>query len=960
MKVYAHWDGDPHFTLIAVVADRAVATTAGDKSGVRTAGELLERFASAFNAKHPSHAPLSPSLLSLHKARGQLLPPTAVLSKAAHDLDDLFVRQKVATLKPLPPAQQQQQQQQVGAEKGGKEVAVGALSHGVSAMTVGPPTARSPPAAAATPSPAPASRPSSTVRSAPAAAIPRTPAAPLSESPLTLPLVRHAAQQMLHAQRQGQYRHAILLANQLLAVAPNLKLCYRALAAMHMAISRHDRALPVLQAAVEAHPSDALLVLRLAQATLHLAQPSDALSLADRALSLASQQGWPQHSTRRRGVAGQGGGARGMVGVLGSRQSASRMMQRARVSGQQAAEMFGLPEEEEDDDEGEGGEGGRGKRGAGGAWDVESPYVGDPHGDLSLDDIKVVCGRALLQVGAVDVASAVVAGVLQGDEHHEDALVLYGDVLLRQTAGKQTPHGQPAESPNGCGAQSEENEGGGGSVEEEAMKAYLRVLLARPHHATARAKMAHVLQHHPSARRLLLSQLQSGAGPPADTARALVFFASACKDHSALDAALALMQRAVALTPGCCSHVLALLHLHEVMLHGCAALHLALSFCHAHPDFRLGPITLAALLPFFQGLPLHAGSCEDVSPCPHERGVQLEYLRWWDGGGSQDGGGGEAGANGRGADACAGMGTDAGAGGGGKGEGVGAGEGTEEYRSEELDVLAMLMTAVKALFLGGAVRRAKALGALVERARVASKVPLHETLIRNEAAYFGCAFQLLTHYPITHSLSHNSPPPLFLAGDSHCLAAAWRVVHLRGQPRLLCPLLITGLKAWHLRPESTFFPKASFHRAMQCVPPGSEVVVLFGEIDCREGILVSVDRNKYNDVEEGVEVTVDIYLAALLSLIAARGFEIFVHPVPSIIPDTRPLARIYNATLRRRCLAAAASPAAGGRLHMLDFFPALLTHDQESLRPEFEFDGTHMNPRYVPLLDKELSRIPAP
>ncbi|CAI7895216.1 unnamed protein product [Closterium sp. NIES-54] len=82
------------------------------------------------------------------------------------------------------------------------------------------------------------------------------------------------------------------------------------------------------------------------------------------------------------------------------------------------------------------------------------------------------------------------------------------------------------------------------------------------------------------------------------------------------------------------------------------------------------------------------------------------------------------------------------------------------------------------------------------------------------------------------------------------------------------------------------------------------------------------------DVEEGVEVTVNIYISVLLSLITARGFEIFVHPVPSVIPETRPLAHIYNATLRRRCLAAAATPAAGGRLHMLDFFNALLTDDQ--------------------------------
>ncbi|CAI5961060.1 unnamed protein product [Closterium sp. NIES-64] len=1073
MKVYAHWDGDPQFTLIAVVADRAAATSAGGTSAVRTAGELIARFASAFNAKvcpcpcpcpssfishchlmlsphrpsllpcstplvlrptsvpmplqpyllahscrpcgmltpslsllpsvspraphtppyypthpdpphphqHPSHAPLSPSLLSLHKSRGQEVGGSTALSKAVQDLDDLFVRHKPPPHKPSPPQQQQQ-----GAANSGKSP-VQPPDHGAAtAPTAGPPT-RSPPSASQTTAPPPAPAPSipsafakhlsssspvTSVPSSPAATTQRTTAASHAQSPLALPLVRHAAQQLLQAQRKGQYKHAMLLANELLAVVPNLKLAYRALAAMHMAISRHDRALPVLQAAVAAHPSDPLLHLRLAQATLHLQQPTEALPLADRALSLATKQGWPQHSKRR--GAGKGGRGGGMVGVLGSKQSAARMMRRARVSGQQAAEMFGLPEDEEEDDEeeGDGGKAGKGEGmktgGAGGAWDVDSPYAGDPHGDVSLDDIKVECGRALLQAGAVDVAAAVVAGVLQGDEHHEGALLLYGDVLLQQKkaqAGTHTPQGNPAERPEGSGAKKEvggEGEGGRMQEEEEAMKAYLRVLLAHPQHSTARAKIAHVLQHHASARRLLLSQLRAGAGAPADTARALVFFASACKDHSALDAACEFMQVAVALAPGSSSHVLALLHLHEVMLNGCAALHLARSFCEARPGFRLGPITLGSVLPFFEGLPLHPGSCEDVSPCPHERGVQLEFLRRWDGGGAQEGGcdelgAGSAGVASRGAES---NGADSkGDGGGEGGEVAGVGMGKEEYNSEQLDVLALLMTTVKALFLGGAVQRAKAVGALVERARLASVTPLHQTLIRNEAAYFGCAFQLLTQYPIPHSLSDSAPKPLFLAGDSHCMAAAWRVVQLRGRPRLLCPVLITGLKAWHLRPESTFFPKASFHRAMQRVPQGSEVVVLFGEIDCREGILISVDRTKYKDVEEGVEVTVDIYIAVLLSLIAARAFEIFVHPVPSVIPETRPLARIYNATLRCRCLAAAASPAAGGRLHMLDFFNGLLTDDQESLRREFEFDGTHMSPLYVPLLDKELSRIDA-
>ncbi|CAI7870628.1 unnamed protein product [Closterium sp. NIES-53] len=1057
MKVYAHWDGDPQFTLIAVVADRAAATSAGGTSGVRTAAELIARFASAFNAKNPSHAPLSPALLSLHKSRGQEVAGSTALSKAVQDLDDLFIRHKPPPHKPSPTQQQQQ-----GAENGEKSPVQPPCHGAATAPSVGPPTRSPPPSQTTAPAPAPpaASIPSASakhlsssspapsvpavtsVSSSPAATTQRTTAASHAQSPLSMPLVRHAAQQLLQAQRKGQYRHAMLLANELLAVAPNLKLAYRALAAMHMAISRHDRALPVLQAAIAAHPSDPLLHLRLAQATLHVQQPTDALPLADRALSLATKQGWLQHSKRR--GAGKGGRGGGMVGVLGSKQSAARMMRRARVSGQQAAEMFGLPEdeeeEEEEDEEGDGGKGGKGAGrkggGAGGAWDVDSPYAGDPHGDVSLDDIKVECGRALLQAGAVDVAAAVVAGVLQGDEHHEAALLLYGDVLLQQRkaqAGAHTPQENPAERPSGSGAEREVGggEGEGGSVheEEEAMKAYLRVLLAHPQHSTARAKIAHVLQHHASARRLLLSQLQAGAGAPADTARALVFFASACKDHSALEAACEFMQVAVALAPGSSSHVLALLHLHEVMLNGCAALHLARSFCEARPGFRLGPITLGSVLPFFEGLPIHPGSCEDVSPCPHERGVQLEFLRRWDCGGAQEGvgdelGAGSAGVASRGAESN-GADSKGGSGGGGEGgEVAGVGMGKEEYNSEQLDVLALLMTTGKALFLGGAVRRAKAVGALVERVRLASATPLHQTLIRNEAAYFGLLFRppslpslsamcsapsvpssfppcfppsprlflacLLAAFlhriacivPLLHSipppashslpraLSHKHtffpslrppfPPHCPSPGDSHCMAAAWRVVQLRGRPRLLCPLLITGLKAWHLRPQSTFFPKASFHRAMQRVPQGSEVVVLFGEIDCREGILISVDRTKYKDVEEGVEVTVNIYISVLLSLITARGFEIFVHPVPSVIPETRPLAHIYNATLRRRCLAAAATPAAGGRLHMLDFFNALLTDDQESLRREFEFDGTHMSPLYVPLLDKEFSRIAAP
>ena len=49
--------------------------------------------------------------------------------------------------------------------------------------------------------------------------------------------------------------------------------------------------------------------------------------------------------------------------------------------------------------------------------------------------------------------------------------------------------------------------------------------------------------------------------------------------------------------------------------------------------------------------------------------------------------------------------------------------------------------------------------------------------------------------------------PLYIAGDSHALAPSWRVVQWRGESRLPVPRLVTGLKVWHLREASDFFPK---------------------------------------------------------------------------------------------------------------------------------------------------------
>ena len=100
-------------------------------------------------------------------------------------------------------------------------------------------------------------------------------------------------------------------------------------------------------------------------------------------------------------------------------------------------------------------------------------------------------------------------------------------------------------------------------------------------------------------------------------------------------------------------------------------------------------------------------------------------------------------------------------------------------------------------------------------------------------------------------------------GDSHSLAPSWHRVVVCGEQRLLMPALVTGLKAWHIRPSSTFYPKRNYEAVRSAIPRGSQVVMLFCEIDCREGILVAVERCRYKDLAEGIRVVVGIYMDQL-------------------------------------------------------------------------------------------------
>lgn len=313
----------------------------------------------------------------------------------------------------------------------------------------------------------------------------------------------------------------------------------------------------------------------------------------------------------------------------------------------------------------------------------------------------------------------------------------------------------------------------------------------------------------------------------------------------------------------------------------------------------------------------------------------------------------------------------------------------QEYGNNELDILALSFTAVKLLFLLGQLGALPRLIRHLEWARRASKKPLHETNIRNEHAYYLCIVQILGYYSCPtpdegldgvdnrEQFSPLSPAnrevisalvggsrgasALYVVGDSHILSSAFAVLRPAGSdPRVLVPRLVTGVKQWHLRRESTFYPKEIFRRTMTSVPDGSEVMFLIGEIDCREGILVAVERGVYANVEEGMRATLSVFKQVVQDLIRKKRLRVYIHPIIPVLDVTRQIVQMFNGLYRD----AMRGIQGCTWLDMESEFVEASPPSRErvpgdgacSLRTELQLDGTHVSPRYVSLLQASLER----
>ena len=217
---------------------------------------------------------------------------------------------------------------------------------------------------------------------------------------------------------------------------------------------------------------------------------------------------------------------------------------------------------------------------------------------------------------------------------------------------------------------------------------------------------------------------------------------------------------------------------------------------------------------------------------------------------------------------------------------------------DELNLLALFFTLVKILYLQGAWQPLPELLHLLEPLRLGRE--LHLTSIRNEHAYYSSVAQLLAQapfpiQPVPSEAKASGTEVVYMLGDSHSLSSAYhRVENQQGKSVLFVPRLVTGLKCYHLRPEGCFYPKRNFEHAIRSVPNRSKVVFSFGEIDCREGMLVALEKDKYPSLEVAVREVVDFYIHALEDVVRRKAFKAYIHPVQPVLDVTRPVVKVHS------------------------------------------------------------------
>ncbi|KAL3669720.1 hypothetical protein V7S43_005100 [Phytophthora oleae] len=426
---------------------------------------------------------------------------------------------------------------------------------------------------------------------------------------------------------------------------------------------------------------------------------------------------------------------------------------------------------------------------------------------------------------------------------------------------------------------------------DEALSMALRVLVGRSNDRVVRETIVAFLKDPES-----MQRLQQAVPPNSHSAgAAYAFIATILKDFGAVEKSILCFQQAQNSDPRSASYALNHAHALEVCCRYAEAYDVLVSFFHKNKALYVGrggaTLDAGSFVKVLDGIGAWKHRNEKMSLDKSQNTCASSdwHVEWVSGNGGYAKVTESASVSGGADGAPLSLGS------------VQANRGVSSSLSEaELDLMACFFTIVKILFVNGQLSALPALIRVLEPLRLGRD--LHQTSIRNEQAYYACIAQLLS---VDNRLVRNPhgvgfSDAIYVCGDSHTLATAWRKISVLGRPTLLHPALVTGLKHWHLRKESTFYPKVNLWRVVANIPSKSRVVFLFGEIDCREGILDAVEKCKYETIEEGMNHTIGIFMETLADVVEKFEFDVYIHPVVPVLDETRSLVIQYNKLFRER------------------------------------------------------------
>lgn len=126
---------------------------------------------------------------------------------------------------------------------------------------------------------------------------------------------------------------------------------------------------------------------------------------------------------------------------------------------------------------------------------------------------------------------------------------------------------------------------------------------------------------------------------------------------------------------------------------------------------------------------------------------------------------------------------------------------------------------------------------------------------------------------------------IYILGESHILSLSWQNINIENKDHLLKPLFVPGLKAYHfslnINHKSNIHETNILYNQLTTIPQNSIVLLIYGEIDCRlnEGISDALKKNKYNNIVECIESTINNYLQSLEIIAISKSLHLYICPV---------------------------------------------------------------------------------